>query len=814
MTLPKSLKEKWPSCHLHNEEGKPIPFHLGQQLAWDSEQRTIAMLAGSQSGKALSIDTMIPTPSGMKRMEDIQVGDIVYGRDGRETKVTYTSPIFYNHECYEITFDDDNVIIADADHLWVVRNHLQRKNDARRIKNRINRTTRPQCEPRITGESIVKTTDMLNNTIVEDTWSNYSIDVSSPISGSLHRLPLHPYLLGAWLGDGHSNCANITCSDYDIEIIEKIKSLGYPIRQKITKDRTPTYKIGNVIHWRNDVRQELIGLDVLNNKHIPDIYLRAGIEDRKELLAGLLDTDGYCNDNGQAEFCSVKKELFYDVVELICSLGYKVRTRHKMSKIYGKECGVCYTAIFSSDESPFSLPRKSARHRPPTKQNTKRRYIIDIRKIESVPTKCIAVDNLDSTYLVGEAFIPTHNTSFFPHWLNREIDLCNGGDHLAITASYDLFKLKMLPTMLEVFEGIYQRARFWNSDRVLELKDPETDTFWARTSKDRMWGRIILRSADALSGLESATARSACLDEAGIDRFTYNAYKAIRRRLTLSRGRMLITTTLYNVGWLTNHILDPAVENAEVKIYHVGEAELEHTVNEKRNISIIQFDSILNPRFSIEEFEEQRQMLSDEEFQMMFRGRKANLRFMIYNNFNYQTMTCDPFPIHPDWKKYIGVDFGSANLAVLFFAEDPVSGKLFAYREAKGAEKAIKEHVRDILAGETNIVRAVGGAASEDQWRKEFSAHGLYVEEPSIADVNLGIARVYAQFQLNNVIIFNNLHGILDDISRYRRKRDANGVILNDIENKSDYHFADAMRYIISTIRPGTSLRAKVIRLS
>ncbi len=372
----------------------------------------------------------------------------------------------------------------------------------------------------------------------------------------------------------------------------------------------------------------------------------------------------------------------------------------------------------------------------------------------------------------------------------------------------------MLPTMLEVFEGILKRARFWNSDKVLELKDPETDTFWARTSKDRMWARIILRSADALSGLESATARSACLDECGMDRFTYNAYKAIRRRLTLSRGRMLMTTTLYNLGWLTNHILDPAVEDGKTRIYRQGNAELEHTVNENKNISIVQFDSIMNPRFSEEEYEEQRQLLSDEEFQMFFRGRKANLRFLIYNNFNRTEMLCDPFPIPETWKRYIGIDFGGVHTAVVYCAEDPITNKLFFYREYLGGDKAISIHVQDIIAGERNIARMVGGAPSEDQWRKEFSAHGRYVEQPPIADVNLGIARVYSQIQLNNVIIFNNLHGILDEIGRYRRKRDANGTILEDIENKSDYHFMDAMRYIIGTIRPGSSLRAKIIRLS
>src|SRR3990167_9148172 len=122
-------------------------------------------------------------------------------------------------------------------------------------------------------------------------------------------------------------------------------------------------------------------------------------------------------------------------------------------------------------------------------------------------------------------------TTLQPWWLRREIQLGGAGDYLAVTSSFDLFKLKLLPQMLLVFENILGWGRYWTGDQVIELKDPNTGSFLATKSTDPMWGRIILRSAQAKGGLESATAKGAILDEAGQDEFTVDAWRAILRRL-------------------------------------------------------------------------------------------------------------------------------------------------------------------------------------------------------------------------------------------------------------------------------------------
>ncbi len=800
------LSGKWPERHIHTEELKAVPFHRGQELSWDSGFRTTAMLAGTQGGKDLALDTLVVTPNGLVEIGDINTGDYVYAPDGTKTLVRYVSPVFTDHKCYLITFDDGSEVVAGEDHQWIVQDYKTRKNCSRN-KNKNN------------VFYLQKTTSMLaENVVASNGGSNWSIEVSSPVSGVDSELPIHPYVLGVWLGDGHSNSPVITSADE--EILNRIESIGYTVKNKghgncgkaneyVIGDNEPESGRGRI----NNVTRILRSLGVRNNKHIPDMYLNASISARKELLAGLLDTDGYCNDKGQAEFYNTNEQLFNDFVQLACSLGYKVRTRRKIAKCYGKECGYVYSAIFSSECSPFILGRKQKAHKTPIRQNTKRRYIKSIELVDTVPTKCIAVDHPSHMYLITRSHIATHNTSFGPHWLIREVYRRGAGDYLAVTASFDLFKLKMLPSMRLVFEDIFGVGRYWAGDKVIELKNPATGDFKANRATDPMWARIILRSADALGGLESSTAKAVWLDEAGQDRFSFDAYKAIRRRGTIHLARILMTTTLYNIGWLTQHVIDPAVADGQTSYEIFGDAEIELTDCPKTNTRIIQYDSILNPSFPKEEYEEAKSLLPDEEFQMFYRGRKSSRRFLIYDSFEYTKHTCPPFIIPDSWNRYMGVDFGGAHTCAMYYAEDPTSHKLYCYREYLSGGRSIAEHVNMMLANEPSVPSAFGGARSEDQWRNEFSQHGLPIMSPATDDIDLGINRVYAQHVKDGIIYFNNLSGILDEKGKYRRKRDKEGNIVSDIERKNTFHRLDSERYLVATIRPGDSMRIKVVAL-
>lgn len=383
-------------------------------------------------------------------------------------------------------------------------------------------------------------------------------------------------------------------------------------------------------------------------------------------------------------------------------------------------------------------------------------------------------------------------TSFLPIWLDREIEWRGPGDYLAITANFDLFKLAFLPAMQQWFEEVRKTGRYWASTRIIELKDPKTGEWLAQKADDRMWGRIILRSANTEGGLESSTALAAVLDEAGLPEYTIDKWHAIRRRLSLAQGRVLMGTTLYNFGWLKSEIYDRWVRAKEQ--------------GQSVDIDVIQFDSTMNPAFPQAEYEAARASMPLWKFNMMYRGRYDRPAGMIYDCFDPQLHTCPRFTIKPEWPRYVGLDFGGVHTAATYFAEDPDSHKepnkrhLFLYREYMAGNRTAKDHTAALLRGEPGLPRVIGGSASEDQWRKEFAQAGLPVREPSIKEVEVGIDRVYAAIKGGLVTIFDDCEGTLNDIQSYSRKLDAMGQPLEEIENKNTFHYADSIRYLLASL--------------
>src|SRR5258708_6530120 len=106
-------------------------------------------------------------------------------------------------------------------------------------------------------------------------------------------------------------------------------------------------------------------------------------------------------------------------------------------------------------------------------------------------------------------------TTFGPPWLYREIQRRGSGDYLAVTSTFELFKLKMLPVLREFFETLLGIGRYQAGDRVIEISNPPGT-------------RILLRSATAEGGLEAATAKAAWLDECGQDEFGLETWEAVQ----------------------------------------------------------------------------------------------------------------------------------------------------------------------------------------------------------------------------------------------------------------------------------------------
>jgi replicative DNA helicase len=168
--------------------------------------------------------------------------------------------------------------------------------------------------------------------------------------------------------------------------------------------------------WRTHgtVQAELRHLSLLNNKHIPLTYLRASEEQRRDLLAGLLDTDGTVGNTGSVQLAVTNEKLAEGARELIQSLGYRCSMTTKLVKGRSPESSTCYLLNFTTTDQVFKLSRKQAVHKERLKhdpQRTRWRYITDVRPLASVPVRCVQVDSADHLFLAGRHMVPTHNST-------------------------------------------------------------------------------------------------------------------------------------------------------------------------------------------------------------------------------------------------------------------------------------------------------------------------------------------------------------------------------------------------------------------
>lgn len=363
-------------------------------------------------------------------------------------------------------------------------------------------------------------------------------------------------------------------------------------------------------------------------------------------------------------------------------------------------------------------------------------------------------------------------TSFEPLWLDREIKEKGNGDYLAVTATYDLLKLKFLPELQNYFCHLFG-WEYSASER----------TIW-RQDKPRMFTRIIMRSADAEGGLESASAKGALFDECGQDGVKVSAWEALQRRLSLSEGRVLGGTTPYNLGWLKTQVFD---------LWRAGNADF----------AVIQFKSIMNPVFPKSEYRRAKNTLPTWKFKMFYDGEFTRPAGMIYEDFS-QNHIISPFDIPAAWSRYLGVDFGAVHTAKIYLAMDPASRIYYLYREDLDGNMSTAQQVASVKQYNENNLIAWGGAKSEIQQRTDWSAAGLYVGEPPISDVEAGIDRVISLLKEHKLFIFSTCTGIIDEFGTYSRELNESGQPTEKIKNKNDFHRLDGLRYVASGINYDT----------
>lgn len=367
-------------------------------MIWKMDR--IVVVGGEGDGKALATDTPIPTPKGWRTMGDLVPGDAVFAADGTPCRVTGATPVMLGRPCYRVTFSDGAEIVADASHLWPTETLAAREG-------------RAVAAP-VTTAGIAATLRARDGHAV-----NHAIPTCGPLAYPAQELPVAPYTLGAWLGDGIGREAAITSADP--QITDEIRADGYLVRARpASPARCPTFLIAVLPGRPGSVQRRLRDLGVLGAKHIPDRYLHASPAQRLALLQGLMDTDGYVAARGdrpgrgfgraQCEFSVTSARLAADVRELLLGLGVKVTSREGRARIGGRDCGPRYRLIFQTDLPVFRLARKAARMTPQRTRRSRLRYITACEPVTPVPVKCIEIDHPTRLYLAGRECIPTHNS--------------------------------------------------------------------------------------------------------------------------------------------------------------------------------------------------------------------------------------------------------------------------------------------------------------------------------------------------------------------------------------------------------------------
>lgn len=329
-----------------------------------------------QEGKALAPDTPIATPHGWTTIGNLKPGDIVYDRTGNPCHVTWVSPTWHNRPRYKVHTRDGETIIADARHEWVA------KLDAR--------------SPYKTHETTV---------IAKPRCKHAQTPTAAPLNSPSATLPIDPYVLGAWLGDGTTRGASITTHPDDGEILDRIRKAGYPTIA--SKTHQYLWSLSDTPSGRcSTLRRQLTQIGVWGNKHIPNEYKRASYSQRLALMQGLIDTDGHVLAKGQIEFTSTSRRLASDVYELAWTLGVKATIRTGKATLNGKDCGAKYRVRFYLKDAAH-LTRK--RNRCKNSSVADRRYMWATATTPG-DTICIEVDSPDHTFLAGRSLLPTHNS--------------------------------------------------------------------------------------------------------------------------------------------------------------------------------------------------------------------------------------------------------------------------------------------------------------------------------------------------------------------------------------------------------------------
>jgi replicative DNA helicase len=340
-------------------------------------------------GKALALDTPLPTPSGWTTMGRVAVGDELLDSHGRPTRVVAATDVMTERPCFEVEFSDGNAVVADAQHQWMV--------------------------------DVDDTTQVMTTEVLQGHAGSAVIRNTSPLELPRKRFAYGPYTVAALAGMAFD----------DPEIGMRIDAEG-----------------------EVDVMTLMADL----GGRIPHEYLRGSIAQRRALLAGLLDARATVDEDGWITVPAATRHMSAVVADLVAGLGYTYR-----------RSATGWLRV-DADDDVFTVHHKAVRHKELRRRAGVRR-VVAVRPVDSVPVRCVQVDNDEHLYLAGEAMVPTHNSTLAMDFL-RSCSIHNG-----MTGA--MFSLEMSKTEIVM--------RLLSAEAKVKLGDMRggsmTDDDWTRLAR-------------------------------------------------------------------------------------------------------------------------------------------------------------------------------------------------------------------------------------------------------------------------------------------------------------------------------------------
>lgn len=477
----------------------------------EEAKKGLCVLGSRRLAKALRNDELLYTKNGTIPIGEASIGDEIFDPFGKLTTITGVFPQG-KIQTYKITLEDNREIFCCENHLWEV---LDKRNKKVKVLSTKELLTTYKSNRIHNGYK-----DGITRNI-EEKW--FAIQNNKPVEYEEKEVSLDPYFLGLWLGDGNSRNTGITT--IDSQTIKYLESFSKSKKLHLRKEGdtyfiTPNTRGGNKkdIPNRNFILSSLKELNLIKNKHIPNVYLYNSKEIRLSVLQGLMDTDGSCTTKeGMITFVTTSKQLSDDFYFLCRSLGINLRKQKFISKLYGKECGVGWKFTLFTELPVFRLKRKLNNIRIGNKRKQFKINYTTIRNIELADfaeSTCIMVDNESKLFLTTN-FTTTHNSVFEASYISHRATFYKGTQN--VIAGLNEPDIKVITDLVD--ESLVNLPLAFKKGRIEDNWKKQVTLGKKTLSGERIsWSSIPIRNLDggknteALAGLSPF---SMVIDEIG-----------------------------------------------------------------------------------------------------------------------------------------------------------------------------------------------------------------------------------------------------------------------------------------------------------